>query len=163
LASSCWCIILLIIIIWAVIRMQKLYSFYYPGTPGVKVDIEGLAKFFKIFSYFYWSCVAFSLGLIVWSLFTIAQLRKANSECPLTFYTTCGWAFVHTLNVISSISMAIRMKEKYDILVQPPPYQEHERNGQQPYPESRPPPTYAISMSPTKFHDTENLRHNPYL
>jgi hypothetical protein len=120
LASAAWTLVMLVVVTIGVFQMQKLYNYYYPGTPHVKVNCQGLLKFFKFYSLFYWLTLAPSGLLLLWLIGTIVISHKAAGSCPWTFCTMCSWGLVHFLNMLAGSTMAVRMSKKLKLLTKPP-------------------------------------------
>jgi hypothetical protein len=110
-------------ICFAVYRMQKLYNFYYPGTPGVNVDFNGLLNLYKKASFYYKITIITSIAMITWGVvFTWNNHRGSYYECPISSCTQYAWIVVHFLNIVAASAMSSRMSKKYDIMATPPAY-----------------------------------------
>jgi hypothetical protein len=124
-----------IFIVASVIRLQRHYRYYYPGTPNVQVDVEGLKTLFRTSRIFYcYFCIP-SACLLIAGLYlslscgasnTFALTRKCQNldSCAWTSYTMYCWIVIHALNAIAALAMYKRMQAKYLLLKNPPSYEE---------------------------------------
>jgi hypothetical protein len=122
-------------IIASVIRLQRHYRYYYPGTPNVQVDVDGLKTLFRTSRIFYcYFCIP-SACLLIGGLYLSLSCGASNTfafttkcqnldSCAWTSITMYCWIVIHALNVIAAFAMYQRMQAKYLLLKNPPAYEE---------------------------------------
>ena len=120
LTSAITCLVLLILVTTNVFRMQRYYRHYYPGTPGVKVDVDSLIRLFRSNAIAYVVVAVLSTGMTIWGISWI--LKQSGSTCSWTYTTHIAWIVVHFLNMVAAIAMHLRMQKKYQVLSEPPAY-----------------------------------------
>ncbi|KAJ3360852.1 hypothetical protein HDU91_004322 [Kappamyces sp. JEL0680] len=113
-------------------RLQTCYRGFYPGTPGVSVDVRGLEDLFLANKRgFIFACFP-ALCIMVWGIILVASCYSNSATrtcdrynlCIWTTITSYFWVFIHFLNFVAAVSMARRMQAKYNILQHPPAYTE---------------------------------------
>lgn len=87
--SAVFILVYFITVCIGVSRVQRYYKGYFPGTPGVKVDVDSLIQLFKTCKNGYSFSIVTSIILISWGIADILLIKSIDS-CRWTTITQYG-------------------------------------------------------------------------
>lgn len=140
--SSIVCLFYLFWTIFSIIRLQKHYKGYYPGTPGVEINHTVLLSYFKFTAnVYFFSFIPSGSMLIAGIIVSVISYNQSLIKCAWTFSTVICWIIVHFLNIVASYAMYKRFICKYSILFNPPVYDQYSVQASNigGYPQTSPP------------------------
>jgi hypothetical protein len=148
LVSSIYCILVVCYVLFGIFTIQGYYKGYYPGTPGIVVDIDGLTRHFE------WNRIVFGLFGFIFVAYTIAgciilgiNWNKCRglciNECTMSFWTTISWTIAHLIESLVFLATTRKFVFKYGMLKNPPAYEDYEMQ-----PPEYPPTTIVEHVPP---------------